>query len=219
MKKWIILIILPLIGIVSLFAKDISEVTPIDASQRNQIVVSGGGGGAAAGGPSLTANNTWTSPTNLFFGRIQIGTNSLPNATQNQRAIFLVYSNSAMQNAFVNEGQICGFVIGHRDTTAGAIANLYVSANRFELDCTTGSGNVGGIFRGNVADPIAWDANGTNILFGDGQTMTRFNLNGAKLKVNGAQTFDGNVTNMVGTGLSNVVCYSSGIVTNRFTIP
>ena len=67
MKKRHLLVIaslgLMIWGVIS-YAKDISEVQPIDGSQRNQITITGGGGGGAGdvtagGNNSFTGNNTY----------------------------------------------------------------------------------------------------------------------------------------------------------------
>lgn len=63
----------------------------------------------------------------------------------------------------------------------------------------------------------------TTQLTGSWTNTINFRVNGTNsanaYSVHGQLGFSGNVTNMVGTGLSNIVFYSDGIVTNRTTIP
>lgn len=225
MKKYFIVAasVIAVFAAIYIDAKDITEVQSIDASQRNQITVSSGGGGAVATAAALTnLNNIFTGTSNQFNGKFFINTNALGNATYGNRTTLLVYTNGGNFVSIVNEGpgQQAGIQFGARDTGAGAMAIIVENgAGKLRIDPNNGTGLTGWEILGISANPLSGDSIGTNNFLGDGNTTMRWDLNGARFKVDGVPTFSGNVTNLVGTGLSNVVSYSGGLVTNRFTIP
>jgi hypothetical protein len=176
-------------------------------------VVSGG----SSGGASLTGYNVFVGPSNMFNGSLYVNTNSVPSG--NSRCHFIVYTNGQNFSHFISEGQASGIVVGHRDSTSGAQSYYYQNGAGKAVIDWVGTGASGFQINGATVTVIDTDATGLNTTFGDGNTSARVNFNGTRLKVDGNLCFSGNVTNLVGTGLSNVVAYAGGLVTNRFTIP
>lgn len=79
----------------------------------------------------------------------------------------------------------------------------------------------------NIVSPVTIATGGTGqsttLLSGSWTNSINFVITGTNsanaYSVHGQLGFSGNVTNMVGSGLSNIVFYSDGIVTNRTVIP
>jgi len=102
---------------------------------------------------------------------------------------------------------------------------VYVSAtNQFEpIIVQQFTNTIYGVTNRIIGVPFGGTGNGTTLLSGFWTNSINFRVNGTNsanaYSVHGQLGFSGNVTNMVATGLSNVVYYSDGIVTNRTTIP
>jgi hypothetical protein len=219
MKKWIIPVLLISVGLVCLKAKDIQEITTIDASQRNQITVSGGGGGAVATAAALTNSFNKFTTSNFFTDRVAINTNLFENDTSEvlQLAPKAGQTSSYLKIIYAGLGSSALIRMSDNDISGPFVNITENTAGLFRIT-TAGTGATGGNIGSSGFDHILWDQTG-HVTFGDAQAQSFNFIAGSVVKVAGITTFNGNVTNLVGTGLSNVVAYSQGMVTNRFTIP
>jgi hypothetical protein len=182
---------------------------------------SGGGGtsravsGGSSGGASLTSYNNFAT-SNLFMGPVLIGSNLVEYASSSLMLFpFPGQTVSRLHIECFNGGQ-ASLLMGDGITGASPLMHLYRSTGGQLILAYSGSGSTGISFNDNGLEFL--NANAAGSLVTLGQAAVTYDIAGP-LKSRGAVTFGGNVTNMVGTGLSNVVAYCNGIVTNRFTIP
>jgi hypothetical protein len=216
-KKALFFALSSLVLISLAIAKDVTDVQSIDASQRNQITVSSGGGGVANGASTATFNTFATS--NFFSDRVAINTNVFENDTTEVLQIAPKPGQTSSYLKIVYAGLGSSALIRLSDVgVSGPFANITENTAGLFRITTAGTGATGGNIGSSGFDHILWDQTG-HVTFGDAQAQSFNFIAGSVVKVAGITTFNGNVTNMVGTGLSNVVAYSQGMVTNRFTIP
>lgn len=219
MKKWIIPVLLISVGLVCLKAKDIQEITTIDASQRNQITASGGGGGAVATAAALTNGFNKFTTSNFFTDRVAINTNLFDNDTTQVLVVAPKpgQTSSNVKIIYAGLGSSCILRLSDPDIS-GPFANVTITAAGLLRFTSGGSGATGGNIGSASYDHFQWDQTG-NMTLGDGNTQT-LNVNtGVTVKINGVTTGTRNITNMLGTGISNVLVFTQGHFISNFTIP
>jgi hypothetical protein len=110
----------------------------------------------------------------------------------------LAYSNQF--HVYVTSSNVAEVVVFQQLTNS-----LFQATNQIAKVKFGGTGNNTTLLTGSWTNSINFTSTGTN--------------SANAYSVHGILGFSGNVTNMVGTGLTNVTCYSDGIVTNRIVIP